>query len=208
MLSSGCYQDVADAILSLLPADTRTVLDAGCGEGWYLNRLLTARPGLCGMGIDISRDAILRATDWPCCALWCVADLRALPTPDASVDAVLDILTPAGYSEFSRVLKPSGLLIKVYPGSGYLKELRQAAGMPLYEEGKVEDFLRQKTRVLRSLRVTRTYEVSPELWADFVRMTPLFQDMSPEEKAALPCLGRVTIDLQVSAAVPAVNFDA
>lgn len=142
VLASGCYDAVAQAVCDALPSGARRILDAGCGEGWYLNRLLTLKPELCGMGLDISRDAINRATDHPCAALWAVGDLRSLPILDHSCDAVVDILTPAGYGEFARVLSPEGLLIKVYPGREYLREIRAAAGMPLYEEGKVDAFLR------------------------------------------------------------------
>ena len=204
VLASGCYDPVAEAVCRAVPEDARRVLDAGCGEGWYLNRLLTARPELSGMGLDISRDAIHRATGHPCSALWVVGDLRSLPIADRGCDAVLDVLTPAGYGEFRRVLSPEGVLVKVYPGHEYLRQLRQAAGMPLYEEGKVEAFLREKCHVLSQERVTVTQPVSPALWADFVRMTPLLQDASPEEKQRVAdCpMGAVTVDLYVTCARP------
>ena len=201
VFGAGCYDAVIDAIEALLPAGTHRILDAGCGDGWYLSALLSRHESWCGAGVDISRDAILRATDLPCTALWCVADLRRLPFADGSFTAVLDILTPASYDEFRRVLTPDGLLIKVYPGSGYLKELRAARDMEAYEEGQVDAYLREKAQVVGERRVTVTHPVSPELWRDFVWMTPLMQDLSAEEKdmiAARPDK-TVTIDLHVAA---------
>ncbi len=198
---AGCYDAVADAIDELLPASTRSLLDAGCGDGWYLNRLLQRHESRCGAGIDISRDAIFQATNHPCTALWCVADLKRLPFADGAFDGVLDVLTPANYEEFRRVLAPEGLLIKVYPGCGYLKELRSARDLPPYEEGQVDAYLREKAVILDERRVTVTHAVSPDIWADFVRMTPLMQDLSPAEKdviAANPGT-HVTIDLHVAA---------
>ena len=138
-----------------------------------------------GAGIDISRDAILQATNQPCQAVWCVGDLRRLPFADGTFSAVLDVLTPANYDEFRRVLSPDGVLVKVYPGQNYLREIRAARGMSAYEEGQVDAYLREKAQLVKAVRVHETLPVSPELWGDFVRMTPLNHDLSAAEKDAL-----------------------
>ena len=201
VFDAGCYHAVAEAIESLLPAGDHRIMDAGCGDGWYLNALLTRHPDWQGAGVDISRDAIFAATDQPCTALWCVGDLRRLPFRDEAFTAVLDVLTPANYGEFSRVLAPDGLLVKVYPGSGYLREIRAARGMEPYAEGQVDAYLREKAQVVGEARVTVTHGVSPEAWRDFVWMTPLNQDLSAEEKTLLAQrpAETVTIDLHVTA---------
>lgn len=201
VFDTGCYDGIVQAIEHLLPDGVHRILDAGCGDGWYLNALLTRHENWQGAGVDISRDAILQATNLPCTALWCVGDLRRLPFRDGSFTAVLDVLTPANYEEFRRVLKPDGLLIKVYPGSGYLKELRAARNMPPYEEGQVDAYLREKAAIVAEKRVTVTHAVSDELWRDFVWMTPLMQDLSAEEKNAIAAqnAGTVTVDLHVAA---------
>ncbi len=198
---AGCYDAVAEAIESLLPDEPQTLLDAGCGDGWYLNALLSRHEGWQGAGVDISRDAIFQATNHPCTALWCVADLRRLPFAPASFTAVLDVLTPANYDEFRRVLTRDGMLIKVYPGSGYLKELRAARKLPPYEEGQVDAYLKEKAALVSERRVTVTHAVTPDLWRDFVHMTPLMQDLSPAEKDAIALHpgSSVTIDLHVAA---------
>ncbi|MBQ3156824.1 MAG: methyltransferase domain-containing protein [Clostridia bacterium] len=201
VFDAGCYNAVADAIESLLPEGSHRLLDAGCGDGWYLNALLARHADWCGAGIDISRDAILQATNHPCTALWCVGDLRRLPFGDDSFTAVLDVLTPANYEEFRRVLAPGGLLIKVYPGSGYLQELRDARRLPPYEEGQVDAYLREKAVVTGEQHVLVQHPVTPALWRDFVWMTPLMQDLSAEEKNAIAQrpARTVTIDLHVAA---------
>ena len=201
VFAAGCYRPVADAVERMLPPDPQRLLDAGCGDGWYLNELLTRHPDWQGAGVDISRDAILQATDQPCTAMWCVGDLRRLPFRDGAFTVVLDILTPASYEEFRRVLRPEGRLIKVYPGSGYLRELRAARNMQPYAEGQVEDYLKEKAQVLSEARVTYTLPVTAALWRDFVWMTPLNQDLSEEEKERLALLPAetVTVDLHVAA---------
>ena len=201
VFDAGCYNAVAEAIEALLPAGHNRMLDAGCGDGWYLNALLSRHEDWCGAGVDISRDAIFQATNLPCTALWVVGDLRHLPFADGSFTAVLDVLTPANYDEFRRVLAPDGLLIKVYPGSGYLQELRTSRGMAPYEEGQVDAYLREKSHLVDERRVTVTHHVSDELWRDFVWMTPLMQDLSTEEKNEIAAhnAGTVTVDLHVAA---------
>lgn len=201
VFEAGCYQAVADAIAALLPERPQRILDAGCGDGWYLNALLTQHADWQGAGVDISRDAIFQATSQPCQALWCVCDLRRLPFRDGCFTAVLDVLTPASYDEFQRVLAPDGLLIKVYPGGGYLQELRAARGLAPYAEGQVDAYLREKADIVAETRVTVTHEVSDALWRDFVWMTPLMQDLSADEKAAVAArnAGHVTIDLHIAA---------
>lgn len=201
VFASGCYQPVASALAEMLPPSPQRLLDAGCGDGWYLNALLEAHADWQGAGVDISRDAILQATDQPCTALWCVGDLRRIPFQDGAFTAVLDVLTPANYEEFRRVLAPNGLLLKVFPAGGYLRELRAARGMDPYAEGQVEAYLREKTKVVEERRVTVVQQVSPQLWRDFVWMTPLNQDLSETEKDELAQYSSdtVTIDLHIAA---------
>ena len=210
VFDAGCYNAVVEAIAALLPEGNYRLLDAGCGDGWYLNALLTQHVGWYGAGVDISRDAILQATNLPCTALWVVGDLRRLSFRDGSFTAVLDVLTPANYDEFRRVLAPDGLLIKVYPGSDYLKELRAARGMAPYEEGQVDAYLREKATIVGEKRVTVTHDVSDDLWRDFVWMTPLMQDLSTEEKNAIAAqnAGSVTVDLHVAACRMEATDDA
>ena len=200
VFAAGCYQPVIEAIERLLPDTDHRILDAGCGDGWYLSKLISRHPGWCGAGVDISRDAIFHATEHDCEAVWCVADLRRLPFASGVFTAVLDVLTPASYDEFTRVLAPDGIIIKVYPAGGYLRELRAARGLAPYEEGQVEAYLREKTDVLAHERVTHVIATDDALWRDFVWMTPLNQDLSDEEKNAVAAknAGSVTIDLYVT----------
>lgn len=201
VFAAGLYRQVVEAIGTLLPSSAKRILDAGCGEGWYLNQLLMADESRAGAGVDISRDAIFRATNHPATALWLVGDLRRLPFADGTFDTVLDVLTPANYAEFARVLKKDGLLLKVYPGRGYLKEIREKRGMELYEEGQVDAYLRDRGTVVDAVHVVNTVSISPELWRDFVWMTPLNQNLTANEKDALARKASdcITIDLHVTA---------
>ena len=57
--------------------------------------------------------------------LYFVADLAHLPFKDGSIDVIVNILSPINYKDFKRVLSDDGLVYKVIPETGYLKELRK-----------------------------------------------------------------------------------
>lgn len=200
VFEAGCYLPVLEAMEELLPGASQRVLDAGCGEGYYLAGLLARHPHWQGAGVDISKEAVEKATDWPCRALWCVGDLGRLPFADGAFTAVLDVLTPANYGEFRRVLAPDGRLIKVYPGTEYLREIREARGITLYQDAEVGEYLAGRCRIESRRHILVRIPMTPALWRAFVWMTPLNQDLTGQEKEALAArpAAQVTLDLHVA----------
>jgi 23S rRNA (guanine745-N1)-methyltransferase len=114
-------QAVAEAIAAS-PADV--VLDAGCGEGFYLGSL-ALQSGFDAHGIDISIPAIdAAARRYPEC-LWVVANAdRALPYADRSFNIGLSINGRMNAGEFRRVLRDDGRLLVAIPAPDDLIELR------------------------------------------------------------------------------------
>lgn len=114
-------------------SDGATVVDAGCGEGYYLAGLLerAAAHGLRihGIGVDISKWA-LQVAARRCPATWLVASNRAIPIDDACADVMLDLFGFIQPAEFARVLTPGGLLLRVTAGPEHLLALRSQ----LYDE--------------------------------------------------------------------------
>jgi 23S rRNA (guanine745-N1)-methyltransferase len=100
------------------------VLDAGCGDGFYLGSL-AARTGLDPHGIDISIPAIDAAAKRYHGYEWVVANAdRVIPYSDASFTAVLSITGRMNPAEFHRVLKPGGRLLVALAAPDDLIELR------------------------------------------------------------------------------------
>jgi len=204
LFEAGAYDGVLQALEGYLRPGMR-VLDAGCGEGFYLDKLSGKLP-LTGAGIDISRDAIAQAACHEAPQLWLVGDVTRLPFGDSSLDVILDILTPASYQSFWRVLKPQGLLLKVYPGGEYLKELREAMGLPPYQAGEVEDHTRKNAQLADRRVIRQTLALTPQMYRDFVFMTPLTQRLSLEEKESLAQkdVREMTVHLTLDALTPKV----
>ncbi len=103
-----------------------TLIDAGCGEGFYL-AALCAELGSSGCGVDISTPAVeLAAKRYPHLT-WVVANAdRALPIVSESVDAVVSITARVNAAEFARILRPGGMAVIVVAGADDLAELREA----------------------------------------------------------------------------------
>jgi len=197
----GFYQPIAEAIAQWLPDAPITVLDAGCGEGYYARLLAEQFPRAQLIGLDISRDAITAAAREPGRANWLVADLKRLPVADHSADLLLDVLTPADYAEFRRVIKPDGLMIKVVPGSDYLCEVRKAVAPWLrsgdtYDNTRVIDHLREHADILEECEVRLTRPLSSDESHAFLRMTPMTFSVPAEVLDTLE-LSQITIHMHV-----------
>jgi 23S rRNA (guanine745-N1)-methyltransferase len=102
------------------------VLDAGCGDGFYLGGL-ASQTGCDGHGVDISIPAVdAAARRYPPCE-WIVANAdRFLPYADGSFSLVLSITARMNAGEFRRVLRDGGRLLVALPAPGDLIELRGA----------------------------------------------------------------------------------
>ena len=129
ILEAGFYQAILETISALLARleTAKTILDIGCGEGFYSRKLQESHSEKTFYAFDISKDSVqIAAKSEPNWAVnWFVGDLARLPIKDASMDILLDIFSPANYGEFRRVLSPNGILIKVVPTENHLKEIRQ-----------------------------------------------------------------------------------
>jgi ubiquinone/menaquinone biosynthesis C-methylase UbiE len=119
------YEAIAEAIAAQFPAGSR-LLDVGCGPGEVLNRLATIAPGIDATGLDVDAAMIDRARRKAARAgrasnagpRFVVADVAAMPFPDASFDVVVSSYAvhhwpdrQAGLAEVMRVLKPGGRAI-------------------------------------------------------------------------------------------------
>lgn len=108
-----------------------SLLDAGCGEGYYISRLKKRLDEkFIGRetdiyGIDVSRPAINLAAGRSREIRFAVASSYHIPILSRSLDLILCIFAPRDESEFSRILKPSGRLIVAAPGPRHLYSFRK-----------------------------------------------------------------------------------
>jgi 23S rRNA (guanine745-N1)-methyltransferase len=122
---SGVTLPLLEAIAAMMASSPDDmVLDAGCGEGFYLGSI-ARRTGFLAHGIDISIPAIdAAARRYPECE-WIVANAdRSVPYADRSFSIVTSITARINAGEFQRVLRDDGRLLVALPARDDLVELR------------------------------------------------------------------------------------
>lgn len=120
------YEKLSAAIASLCAASTR-ILDLGCGEGFFLRRVLAGRSNVSAAGLDISAPALAFASRRDTTSLYLRADAVAagLPFGDAKFDVVLSVFAPHPKAEIRRVLAHGGRWIVVTACPDHIAEARE-----------------------------------------------------------------------------------
>ncbi len=129
-LDSACYEPISAALNKMVAeqlSDKQRVklLDAGCGEGYYLQHLKQTLTDASSIGVDISKPAILAACKRSREITWIVGTNRQLPVTSHSLDAILCLFGFPVWSEFARTLDAGGKVIMLDPGPDHLIELRE-----------------------------------------------------------------------------------
>ena len=124
------------------------------------------------VGIDLAKEGIATAAKEHPGNIWCVADLANCPFEDGAFDTILNILSPANYAEFTRLLKPDGLFIKVVPEKGYLKELRAIFYNDDTERQQDSEHVNrfaEQFELMKTERITYEFQLDRDLLAPLIR---------------------------------------
>lgn len=178
------------------------ILDAGCGEGSHLTNIVSQLgDSFTGVGVDLAKEGILSAAKEHPGAIWAVADLANCPFQDEHFDVLLNILSPANYAEFSRLLKSDGLFIKVVPEVNYLTELREVFYEKTDEvkETNRAERIGNQFEILKEERITYDFPLNKELLATLIQMTPLTWGASDEKilQALEENIPTITVDFNL-----------
>lgn len=138
-LDAGYYAPIAARVCELLaPQMPQTILDAGCGEGYYLTKVGEAFPSAELWGIDISKDAVRFAAVRNKRAHWLTATAAVLPFESGSFDAVLSMFALTVPQEYARVLKKDGLFLQVLAGPEHLMGLKRIIYPQILQKEKLQ----------------------------------------------------------------------
>ncbi len=165
----------------LAPQAEESILDAGCGEGFYLGSL-ASQTGFAAHGVDISIPAIdAAAKKYPACS-WVVANAdRAIPYADGAFSAVVSITARMNPAEFRRVLHSGGRLLVAIPAPEDLIELRGAGRDRI--DRTIETFASDFTLAARE-RVTTTAALDAAGVADV--LLAIYRPLQPRPPEAQP----------------------
>ena len=205
-LSLGLYDRISDAVTEEISRAARRgifVLDVGCGECYYTAKAASAlekfRPTVAG--IDISKDALAAGAKRGAGIALAVASAFDLPVADGRVDVLMNLFAPHDESEFLRVMKTGGLLVRAFPAERHLFELKAALYDTPYENEKptinIDGFYTINVRRL-------TYEIALGSNVDvrnLFKMTPYSYKTGAQDEKKLDGINNIklTVDVIVAA---------
>lgn len=204
ILEAGFYQAILEVVSDLLSnsKNAKTILDIGCGEGFYSRKLQESHSEKTFYAFDISKDSVqIAAKSEPNWAVnWFVGDLARLPIKDASMDILLDIFSPANYGEFRRVLSKDGILIKVIPTENHLKEIRQKVQNQLtnkdYSNQDIKEHFQEHFTILSNQTASLTKTITADQLQSLLSMTPLLFHID-QSKIDWSQLTEITIEAEI-----------
>jgi 23S rRNA (guanine745-N1)-methyltransferase len=214
LLETGIYTPIADGVFDHIRAliagsaspEPLRVVDAGCGEGFYLARIAElahrfAPPvGLELAGTDVSKWAVRAAAKRRLPVAWAVANNRHLPFMARTVDLILCLFGFPVWQGFQPVLAASGRVLLVDPGPDHLAELR-AVIYPVVNRTPVAalDHATAAGFVLETttpLTYTATLTSQAQI-ANLLAMTPHAYRAPDAGRLALRALDQLTVTIDV-----------
>jgi len=188
-LEHGFYRLLAQSLADMSSTiESPYLLDAGCGEGYYLRQLESFKPNITWncCGLDISKPAIDAAAKYHKNCSWMVASNANIPLPDASVDVLWCVFGFPHLEEFLRVLKPGGRLIQVDAGTNHLLELRKIIYPNIKQKPTAAMFDDHRFTNGRNEEIDFSIDLERAHLADLLLMTPhLFRANAERREQAL-----------------------
>ena len=178
------------------------LLDAGCGEGFYLWKLADhlGSQGLLEVfglwGLDISRSAIRYAALRDKLSEFVVGSTYRLPILPECLDATLRIFAPGDDEEFRRILKPGGKLLTLGPGPRHLAQLREM----IYtspEDHRAEAKGPSGFECLEQTRISYRLYLEHEDIGNLVEMTPYYWHMDRDTQERVSSLDTLETEIDV-----------
>lgn len=202
-LEKGYYNPLIEKLCKItLPFVQKTVsiLDAGCGEGWYCGKicqyLKSADVKVNFTGIDISKDALKYAgrrcgND----VSLAVASVYNMPIGNNTQDLVFNIFSPLAENEYSRILKNGGILIRVAPLEKHLFGLKEKIYEKPYLNDKIQPHLSgfnllKEEKVCYTLSLDNSKDIQ-----NLFKMTPYYYKTGVEDQNKIETLEKLDTEI-------------
>ena len=197
-LDKGYYVPLCDALCEAVIKNIngQTILDAGCGEGYYtsaiIGKLEAKNKAAQVCGIDISKAAVEYSAKRCKSAELAVASVFHIPVAESSCDMLVTLFAPYCGEEFQRVLSSEGVLVMAIPSTDHLWELKQAIYDTPYKN-EVKPYELDGFEHVSARRVGFTMELrdSTDIRSLF-SMTPYYYKTGKTEQERLEALTELT----------------
>lgn len=210
-LESGFYAPIAARLSEISSAcfptsGSLSCLDAGCGEGYYLAFFMSYLEQINGpdvqvIGLDISKAAIVAASQRHQAVTWVVGNSQHAPVLPASIDIIWSVFGFQHLSGFKNMLHRHGKLIMVEAGAEHLIEIRKII-YPHVRQALSEStdaFSDAGFKLMDSQRLTyQTPVMTSVQLADLLLMTPHLFRASRTGKEAIDQVDRMALTVDVN----------
>jgi len=210
-LNTGLYTPIADKLaetaLAQIVDDSNTcIMDAGCGEGYYLDYVLnnlnskSVSGNFTFIGLDISKEAIVESVKRNKQISWIVGTNRHPPVMPDSVDIVLCVFGFQSFKGFTKIMRSGGKVILVEPGLDHLKELREVSYSEVKKSGlqNLSDAFESGFSLVDEQQLNFKAEaINNKQINDLLMMTPHFFRASKEGKDAANKLNDLTLTVDI-----------
>lgn len=186
-LSQDFYLPLKQFLIAKIANDD-SVIDLGCGEGYYTSSMASKTSNI--IAVDLSKSALTHGSKNDKITNYILASIFEIPISDMSADIIFNIFAPYPEQEVKRTLKESGYFIKVDPGPNHLFELKQQ----LYKEPYLNETKPLDSLVLKDTH-TLTYQIdlNQQQLLDLYHMTPYCYKTSIENFNKLKQVTHLTI---------------
>lgn len=181
-LSQAINQRVAHFLNNHSGTQPALVLDAGCGEGYYLDQLwgylqqTSPQTIPCLMGMDVSKTAVrLAARRVKNGRFFVSSTYDRIPLPDQSVHILLNIFAPRNAQEFARLIEPGGHLLIVVPQFEHLYSLRELIDLIQIEPDKRDKLTKRLAdtfRLAEAISLQYSLQLNQQDVRHLLQMTP------------------------------------
>lgn len=196
-LQAGHYNQLIEAISALIDKQG-TLIDLGCGEGYYLQQILTSKQphSLTAVAIDIAKTGTKKAAiafkQANHTVHTAVGNTFRVPTVDHIFDVALSIFSPYCNTEVARILKEDGVFIRVGPCARHLHEIKSQLYKTPMEHTPMDP--PEGFELTQSQNITFEAMLNGKtLVEDLIPMTPLHWQGSAESKLDLAAQSSFTV---------------
>ncbi len=179
------YNFLRQALLQKLQQyNPKSIVDLGCGEGYYTAYLAEELTECDVYGVDISKDAIRYSAKRSKQVHYCVATNSRTPFFNQQFDLIVNVFAPLVGKECNRLLHDNGVIISAAPGPEHLLELKQAIydDVELHQEATPPEgfVLTESSNISQQINLTDSNALN-----DLLTMTPFGWKIVPEKKEKL-----------------------
>lgn len=191
-LELGKYDFLIDEIKKLI-TQTESIFDAGCGEGYYLNKLSKKL----GYGMDISKSAIKNAAKKYKNHHFFVGSVHNIPIVNDTFDTIISIFSPTNFKEFHRILTENGKVILVTAAPNHMKSIAEMVYDKFKPHTQKTSFDYDNGYTLESdniIEQTITLESNQDIM-NLLKMTPYYWNTVPKKLVEFEKLTKIDIGM-------------